>query len=309
MHIKGRFKLIRKHDCDFWYLTYYRAAQNRFFSYFKFSLMHRVKKFGKKKHITFYNLKPMMISGLQNRRKARGYVSPFLEAVDVNLLNLKKQLNFYKLFLRRSFKFATYLYRRCYYYRYAHSRDLLLGVKSAFRIYKPLRHKTFQQTKLFFQRLTLFYNGFDRTKLKRFGRLGRKGKFGGANKFLLLLESRVDSIVLRLNLACKFIIRELILEGNILVDERPVCYLNFIVKTNSVVSFVPKFRPLIYASLFHKLPIKMFFVQPPFYLEINYRILQVVIVPKLMDSTFIPYPFLHSKSSIIAGLHTVLWGW
>ena len=67
----------------------------------------------------------------------------------------------------------------------------------------------------------------------------------------------------------------------------------------------------IYKKIFkiHKLPIKMFFVQPPFYLEINYRILQVVIVPKLMDSTFIPFPFLRSKSSIIAGLHTVLWGW
>ena len=53
MFIKGRFKLIRKHDCDFWNLTYYRLAQNRFFHYFKFSLIHKIKQLTRKKQITF----------------------------------------------------------------------------------------------------------------------------------------------------------------------------------------------------------------------------------------------------------------
>lgn len=66
--------------------------------------------------------------------------------------------------------------------------------------------------------------------MKRFGKLGRKGQFGGVNYFLFLLESRIDSIILRLNLACKFIIREVIQSGKILVDNVPISYLNFIVK-------------------------------------------------------------------------------
>jgi hypothetical protein len=53
----------------------------------------------------------------------------------------------------------------------------------------------------------------------------------------------------------------------------------------------------------------MFFSQPPYYLEINYRTLIIVLVPKLIDPSFVPYPFLRSKSSLITGLHTVLWGW
>merc|ERR1712014_271635 len=104
------------------------------------------------------------------------YFNPFLNKLDKNLLNVRKQLNFYKLFLRRGLRFVTYIYKKCFYYRHAFVKDLLLGVKSSYRIYKP-----FNRTP------------FDNTKLKRFGRLGRKGQFGGINYFFLLLESRIDS--------------------------------------------------------------------------------------------------------------------
>ena len=160
--------------------------------------------------------------------------------------------------MRRSLRFATYLYRRCYYRRHAFANDLLLGVKSSFRIYKPFRRSFYSKRKLFFQQITLFYNQFDTVKLKRFGKLGRKGQFGGVNYFLFLLESRVDSIILRLNLACKFIIREVIQSGKILVDNVPVSYLNFIVKKNVFVHFIDSFQDMVYGTLHHKIPIKMF---------------------------------------------------
>jgi len=83
---------------------------------------------------------------------------------------------------------------------------------------------------MFFKQVTLFYNNFDNTKLKRFGRLGRKGQFGGINYFFLLLESRIDSIVLRLNLGDKFLMRELIRSRKVLVEGKPITYLNYIVK-------------------------------------------------------------------------------
>lgn len=53
----------------------------------------------------------------------------------------------------------------------------------------------------------------------------------------------------------------------------------------------------------------MFFVQPPVYYEINYRTLMVLIVPKLIDPSFVPYPFLPVRSKLASGLHTILWGW
>ena len=303
MFIKGRFKLIRKHDCDFWNLTYYRVAQNRFFNYFKFSLIHRIKQLTRKKEFRLRLHQTLRI------RCIRRFFNPFLNEVSKNLLNVRKNLNFYKLFLRRGLRFVTYIHKRCFYYRHAYLNDLLLGVRSSYRIYKPFNRTFFAQKKLFFKQITLFYNNFDNIKLKRFGRLGRKGQFGGINYFFLLLESRIDSIVLRLNLGCKFIMREIIRHKKVLVDNKKISYLNFIVKKNQIVSFSQKIVDLIYASLDHKIPIKMFFVQPPFYLEINYRTLMILVVPKLMDPAFIAYPFLRSKSSLIAGLHTVLWGW
>ena len=129
------------------------------------------------------------------------------------------------------------------------------------------------------------------------------------NYFFLLLESRIDSIVLRLNLGNKFLMRELIRSRKVLVEGKPITYLNYIVKKNQIVSFTEDLKTLIYGSLHHKIPIKMFFVQPPFYFEINYRTLMVLVVPKLIDPSFVAYPFLRSQSSLVTGLHTVLWGW
>jgi len=309
MLIKGRLKLIRKHDCDFWNLTYYRVAQNRFFHYFKFSLIHKIKQLTKKKELRFLPRKTAKMSFLQGYPKSRRYFNPFLNELDKNLLNVRKQLNFYKLFLRRGLRFVTYIYKKCFYYRHAFVNDLLLGVKSSYRIYKPFNRTSFEKKKMFFKQITLFYNNFDNTKLKRFGRLGRKGQFGGINYFFLLLESRIDSIVLRLNLGSKFLMRELIRSRKVLVEGKPITYLNYIVKKNQIVSFTNDLKELIYASLHHKIPIKMFFVQPPFYFEINYRTLMVLIVPKLIDPSFVAYPFLRSQSSLVTGLHTVLWGW
>lgn len=309
MLIKGKLKVIRKHDCDFWNLTYYRVSQNRFFSYFKFSMIHKIKILTRKRQLRLISRKVLRLPFLQGYSKGKRYYNPFLNNTQSNLVNVKKNINFYKLFLHRGLRYVTYIYRRCFYYRHAYSNDLLLGVKSSFRIYKPKRRTFFEKQQLFFKKIILFYNNFDRIKLKRFGFLGRKGQFGGVNFFFYLLESRIDSIIVRLNLGAKFIMRELIKSEKILIDGVPITYLNFIVKKHNFVTFVPKMFRIIYKSLYHKIPIKMFYVQPPFYLEINYRTLIVIIVPKLIDPTFVPYPFLKSQSSLVAGLHTVLWGW
>lgn len=69
--------------------------------------------------------------------------------MDYNLLNIKKNLNFYKLFLRRGLRFVTYIHRRCFYYKHAFSNDLLLGVKSSYRIYKPFKRTEFAKKKCF----------------------------------------------------------------------------------------------------------------------------------------------------------------
>ena len=63
--------------------------------------------------------------------------------------------------------------------------------------------------------------------------------------------------------------------------------------------------------MFHLLKVKkdLFIKQPPYYFEINYKILTFLIIPKFLSPFYIPYPFLKSKSLLLTGLHTVLWGW
>ena len=308
MYIKGKYKIIRKHDCDFWNLTYYRLIKNKFFWYFKFSLLHRMKDMFFKKQFRLPPKNVLQIVPIQGLLKERSFYNPFLNKIDRHFIKYK-QLNFYKLFLKRGLRYTTHIYRRLHYYRHASSKDLLLGTKSNFRIYKPKTRSLFQRQKMFFKEITLFYNNFDNIKLKRFGKLGRKGQFGGVNFFFFLLESRVDSIVLRLNYASRFILRELIKSRKVLVGDKVITYMNYIVKKHTLVTFVPEMRRKVLRELKRKLKKRVFFVQPPFYLEINYRTLMILIVPKLIDPSFVPYPFLKSKSSLLAGLHTILWGW
>lgn len=332
MYISGRFKLIRKHDCDFWNLSYYRLAENKWFSYFKYSLIHRAKEKNKKKRFLFSPRKPLVFAQLSNvGKKSKGFLNPFLNLIDQKLLKLgtfrrlvrfkrkisqrplyrnrmQRNFSYFRFFLKRSLRYVSYLYKRAYYKRDAISQDLLLGIKTRFRLYKPHQPKYLIEKKQFFQRLFLFYNNFDKVKLHRFGKLARKGQAGGINFFFSLLESRLDSIILRFNLCSKFILRSLILSNKILVNNKPISYFNFIVPKYSFVEFVHKFKDIVYYNLKKRIAQKRFYVQPPIYFEINYRTLVILIVPKLLDPLFVSFPFFESNSKIISGLHTVLWG-
>ena len=331
MYIKGRFKLIRKHDCDFWNISYYRAAQNRFFRYFKHSMEYRSKKANKRNRFRFQELTLRLFDLVSKLKRSKGYLSPFLSAVDPKpvkyrkyriyskrgyfynkrkeIYRIKGRLNVYKLFQFRGLKYLTWVYTRRYFRRVKRGGDLLLGLKRRLKRYRPRKLRFVEIRRFYFQQLSLYYNNFDLKKLRRFGKLSRKGRFGGVNYFFFLLESRLDSIVARLNLGCKFIMREVVFSNKVLVDNKPINYPNYIVKKNCFVHFVEKFRRILKCALHFKLPKKMFYVQPPFYLEINYRTFMILIVPKLIDPIFVPYPFLKVKSSLVTGLHTVLWGW
>lgn len=109
--------------------------------------------------------------------------------------------------------------------------------------------------------------------------------------FFFKLESRLDSILIRSNIATKFFIRNLIRTGFVIVNNFKVTYLNYIIKVNDIVSFDQTKRKLIYTILKGTIKFKRFFAQPPFYLEINYRTLCITLIPSLIDPNFIVYPF------------------
>lgn len=304
--------MIRKYDCDFWNLTYYKVKKNRFFNYYKHSLIHKVKQGTYKGLINFASGSKRnfpLIGNLGYCSNEAAYFSPFFGDEKKKLHYILNDQNLKKIFRNRHPKYVNYIYRRCFFRKQKHFYDLLLGIKTNYSLYKPIRRSPFEEKRFFFRQISLYYNDFSTSKLKRFGRLGRKSQSGGVNHFLFLLESRVDSIILRFNIASKYVVREFIKAKKVLVDGKVVKDLNFVVRKYSFVSFKEKYFPDIYKKLRKKISTKKFFVQPPYYYEINYRTLMILIVPKLMDPSFVPYPFVTSKSSLITGLHTVLWGW
>ena len=74
--------------------------------------------------------------------------------------------------------------------------------------------------------------------------------------------------------------------------------MNYEVKKNQQVTFIRNKLSYVYKKLIKSIQKRKFFTQPPYYLEINYRILIFFILPNLIDSTFVPYPFLNSSSKL-----------
>lgn len=309
MFIKARLKFMRKHDCDFWNLMYYNSGFNRFFKYFQLSLMYKVNLMTQNHLLIFSKKRSLQISTLHGNASPFYFFNVFLNERDGKFINIKKNINFYKLFKNNSLRYVTHILKKGFYSKPSFQNDILLGVRSSFRLYKPLKENKMRERKTYFKQITLFYNNFDSMKLKRFSRLGRKGLFGGINYFFILLESRVDSILLRFNLGSKFFVRNFILSRNVLVDNKPIKHFNLIVKNYQFIHFPVNQCDIIIYRLLKQIKEKVFFVQPPFYMEINYRTLMILIMPALLDPSFIAYPFFSVNSKLITGLHTVLWGW
>lgn len=312
MYIKARLKLIRKYDCDFWNLFYYKAKKNRFFNYYKHSLIHKVKEATRSNLIKFTkgSIRSVPFIGpLGALSRQEAFPNPLFGDENKILYTQIGPKNMRKFFRNRYLKYVNYIYRRCFFRKERFFYDLLLGLKTNYSLYKPIRRKPLDEKKMFFRQVTLFYNDFDVVKLRRFGRVSRKAQCGGVNYFLFLLESRIDSIVLRLNIANKFIVREMVKARKVLIDGKPINYSNYVVKKGSFITFKDKYLVDIRRRLKKKIRTKKFFVQPPFYFEINYRTFIILIIPKLMDPNFVPFPFLNARSNLASGLHTVLWGW
>jgi hypothetical protein len=75
----------------------------------------------------------------------------------------------------------------------------------------------------------------------------------------------------------------LIKSNIILVNNCHVNYLNYIIKKNDLITFKKNFKKKLYKILKLVIKFKRFFAQPPYYLEINYRTLTIMLLPKLVD--------------------------
>lgn len=216
MFLKAKNKILRKYDSDFWNFIYHKRRKNKFFTYFRLSLINKIQK--------FYKKKVFFIKQKNKRLKIKMFKknNPFVNYLKLKTLRLYKFFKKSKFFVKRIFfKFVK---------PKKNKSDILFGVKSAFKHYKQKITSPFSRFKIYIKQITLFYNNFNKKKLLKFSNLIKKSKIGGINFFFHKLESRLDSILLRLNIGTRFFVRKLIKTKLVLVNNLKINYLNYITK-------------------------------------------------------------------------------
>lgn len=306
MFLKNKYKLIKKCQMDFWGISYLRPRQTKFFIYLKKLFTYKVKA---EKRFSRYHLRRFFFKVV--------YKNEFYVRSHRNNLVLRERnrrllrLNYYILFGRQSIGKSLYLYRKASRVKFLKD-DLIIGISYANKTNKkllPKRRKLFERQKLYLKQLIYFYNQMNLKKLRKLGYLASKSQLGTINTFFYLLECRIDNILLRFNLGSRFFVRNFIQAGNVLLNKKIIYSINHLVKEFCFVSFKEIKRDFVYTTLIKRLKYRLFFTQPPYYFEINYKILTLLIIPKFLYPSYIPYPFLKTKSLLVTGLHTVLWGW
>lgn len=305
MFLKNKYKLIKKCEIDFWGISYLKPRKTKFFIYLKKLFVYKLKK---EKRFTKNNIRSFFLKVF--------YKNEFFVRSHKNNLSLKDKnnkvlfLNYYILFGRQSLGKSMYLFRKASRVKFFRD-DLIIGINYASHIkrFSPKRRKLFERQKIYLKQLILFYNKLNFKKLKKLGYLASRSKLGTINTFFYLLECRIDSILLRFNLGSRFFVRNFIQAGNVLLNNKLIYSINHVVKEFCYISFIDHKMKFIYKLLIHRLKFRLFFTQPPYYFEINYKTLMFLIIPKFINPVYIPYPFLKTKSLLTTGLHTVLWGW
>jgi ribosomal protein S4 len=294
MWFKNKYKIMRKYDSDFWNFCYTRKRKNKFFCYFKLSLIHKIRKFHKLKFFDLNHPHKLKLAPMVTLK---------------NYLN-KRFLKFKRFwrFCRKRKSYARYVFFKITRFKF-NRVDVLLGNKTAFQQYKPKLLSRFFRLKIHVKRLLLFYNKLTIRKLRRWSKQSNFSQNGSLNFFLLNLESRLDSILIRLNLGNKFFARQIIIMNAVEVNDININLVNFRIKSNDFLRFKKSFKHFVYRLLRQGVKHKRFLCQPPFYLEVNYRTLSCLIISKLIDPLFVPYPFFFQKDRFVSGLHSVLFGW
>lgn len=144
------------------------------------------------------------------------------------------------------------------------------------------------QYKLF----TNFYNNLTIRVLKRLWLKASTGRVVIFNYFLSLLESRIDSLIIRLNwVGSKHIIRQLLRKKVFLVNNYPIVYTNYLVSNFECLTINLEKKKTLFDDLFKRIKKKHFFYRPPFFLEVNNKTMSCLIIQKFVHRDYVKYPF------------------
>lgn len=152
------------------------------------------------------------------------------------------------------------------------------------------------QYKLF----TNFYNNLTIRVLKKLWLKSSTGRVVIFNYFLTLLESRIDSLIIRLNwVKSKHMIRQLLRKKWFLVNDFPIVYTNYLLSNFECLTVDITKKTEYFNDLLKRIKLKHFFYRPPFFLEVNHKTLSCLIIQKFVCRDYMKYPFKFKSEAML----------
>jgi len=244
----------------------------------------------------------------------------FMRKYTIDVFNIMKRkktskirvffLQVYKERLKRRFINKSLLKKRKY-YRYFKNLKRTLRLNKRYGFFehgaaprtldkenKPLSFHGYWLTQ--YKLFTNFYNNLKMSVLKRLWLKASTGRVVIFNYFLTLLESRIDSMLIRLNwVPSKHMIRSALRRKWFLVNQHPVIFTNFLLTNFECLTVVNSKKFEIFKDLQKRVQQKFFFYKPPFYLEVNHKTLSCLIIQKFVKRGFVKYPFKFKSEALV----------
>ena len=155
----------------------------------------------------------------------------------------------------------------------------------------------------YYRKVSLFY-GFDKvSKFIRFAKNSTNASSGSVFSYLLFLESRLETIMLRCNfLPSIYFIKKFVRGGKVFVNNRSINYPTYNIRLGEIVSIDKSYHDYIYKHMISSLIRGYTLLNNPTFMEVDYKLLVLMFTrnPKYQDITrpasfklYTPSPSIH----------------
>lgn len=139
------------------------------------------------------------------------------------------------------------------------------------------------------QLVKLFYKGVNQRKIYKFSKFSSSSLGLWVDNFLLLIESRVSTLLYRANWVPNILfLNQFLSHKSVILNSKSPTTVNFIVKPFQVVKLIPEIKSKLDLNLKSRLVNNMVYFNTPRYLFVDYKLMFLCIFrnPTLKDISF-----------------------
>ena len=139
------------------------------------------------------------------------------------------------------------------------------------------------------QLVRLFYKGINQRRVYKFSQLSSSSSGLWVNNFLLLIESRISTLLYRINWISNILfLNQFITHGNVLVNTKTPLTVNFMVKPFQLIRLLPAAVIKLRSNFIFRLKNNMVYFNTPRYIFLNSKVMFACTfrTPNLKDISF-----------------------